>query len=181
MTRYVSHIRYDFSKQNSLFSSFNLIAHTRKSLEYPRRFEEASACCDAAFGKITFPGPTRLAVAAPAVAELGIARSWACLRTFAPDRRPVVGRDDAVPWLFWVAGLGGHARQVGYALHALPEDNCVPWHRVINARGEISLRSNPGADSLQRQLLAREGVEFDRRGRIDLTAFQWKPRRHSYR
>lgn len=44
----------------------------------------------------------------PALAEAGIARTWACLRTFAPDRRPLIGWDAAVPWLFFVAGLGGH-------------------------------------------------------------------------
>ena len=44
----------------------------------------------------------------PWIAELGIARSWACLRTFAPDGRPVIGWDRKIPWLFWVAGLGGH-------------------------------------------------------------------------
>lgn len=50
----------------------------------------------------------KLGTLAPRLAELGIARSWACLRTFAPDRRPVVGWDADLPGLFWVAGLGGH-------------------------------------------------------------------------
>ncbi|MBK5258365.1 MAG: MGMT family protein, partial [Thermoanaerobaculia bacterium] len=36
-----------------------------------------------------------------------------------------------------LAGLDGHARQVGYALHNLPEGSTIPWHRVVNARGEI--------------------------------------------
>lgn len=53
---------------------------------------------------------------APALAELGIARSWACLRTFAADRRPVVGWDRQVPWLFWVAGLGGHGATASAAI-----------------------------------------------------------------
>jgi len=39
-----------------------------------------------------------------------------------------------------LAGMPGHARQVGYAMHALPSHSTVPWHRVINARGEISRR-----------------------------------------
>ena len=38
------------------------------------------------------------------------------------------------------AGYPGHARQVGYALHALPPGTTVPWHRVINASGEVSAR-----------------------------------------
>lgn len=76
-----------------------------------------------------------------------------------------------------LAGLPGHARQVGYALHALPSGNGVPWHRVVNARGAISLRRRPGADVTQRLLLEREGVRFDQRGRLDLKRLRWTPRR----
>jgi D-arginine dehydrogenase len=50
----------------------------------------------------------RLRRVAPWLADLSVARSWACLRTFAADNRPVVGWDPEAPWLFWVAGLGGH-------------------------------------------------------------------------
>lgn len=50
----------------------------------------------------------RLQRLTPWLADLSVVRSWACLRSFAPDRRPVVGWDPKVPWLFWVAGLGGH-------------------------------------------------------------------------
>ena len=74
------------------------------------------------------------------------------------------------------AGLPRQARQVGYALAALRANDRVPWQRVINARGEISLRAEPGADALQRVLLEREGVRFDTRGRIDLARFGWRPR-----
>lgn len=76
-----------------------------------------------------------------------------------------------------LAGLGGHARQVGYALHVLPGESLVPWHRVINRRGEISLRPGGGSDVTQRLLLDREGVRFDARGRVDLKLFGWKPAR----
>ena len=58
-------------------------------------------------------------------------------------------------------------------MHALPEGNTVPWQRVINARGEVSLRRTPGADLTQRLLLEREGVRFSTRGRIDLKRYQW--------
>lgn len=75
------------------------------------------------------------------------------------------------------AGLPGRARQVGYALHALPTGSDVPWQRVVNARGEISERSVPGADSLQRAMLEAEGIVFDARGRIPLTRFRWSPGR----
>ena len=70
-----------------------------------------------------------------------------------------------------VAGLPGRARQVGYALHALPPGSPIPWQRVVNARGEISL-PGPGAER-QRRLLRAEGVEFDERGRVSLRRFGW--------
>ena len=72
-----------------------------------------------------------------------------------------------------LAGMPGHARLVGYALHALPELD-VPWQRVINARGEISARSFAGPEHVQRQLLEAEGVRFDARGRVALERFRWK-------
>jgi len=74
-----------------------------------------------------------------------------------------------------LAGLPGHARLVGYALHALPAGTPVPWHRVVNARGGIS--TPPGHDARQRRLLEREGVRFDSSGRIPLDRFQWRPSR----
>ena len=70
-----------------------------------------------------------------------------------------------------LAGLGGHARLVGYALHAC--DRPAPWHRVINAKGEISLRADSFAEGLQHRLLVEEGVAFDERGRIPLERFRW--------
>jgi len=75
-----------------------------------------------------------------------------------------------------LAGLPGHARQVGYALHATPDELELPWHRVINARGEVSLRSDSPFEGIQRQLLASEGVAPGANGRIDLQRFQWQPR-----
>lgn len=77
-----------------------------------------------------------------------------------------------------VAALAGYprqARQVGYALHSLPTDSGVPWHRVINARGEVSLRSDEGWEGYQRHLLEEEGVVFDQRGRVNLSTFGWDP------
>ncbi len=73
------------------------------------------------------------------------------------------------------AGVPGAARQVGYALAALRDGTDVPWQRVLNARGEVSLRRLPGPDLLQRRLLEAEGVRFDRRGRVDLARFGWRP------
>lgn len=75
-----------------------------------------------------------------------------------------------------LAGLAGHARQVGYALHALPQESSVPWHRVVNARGGISARSVPGAELVQEQLLEREGVRVGADGRVRLPQVLWSPR-----
>ena len=76
-----------------------------------------------------------------------------------------------------LAGLAGQARLVGYAMAALPTGTRVPWQRVVNAQGAISL---PGKSAeRQRSLLEREGVRFDARGRIDLDRFLWQPRNRS--
>ena len=92
-------------------------------------------------------------------------------------RRVPRGRVATYGQIATLAGLPGHARQVGYALHALRDGSeRVPWQRIVNAKGEVSRRSAPGADDLQRVLLEAEGVEFDTRGRIDLGRFRWKPR-----
>lgn len=74
-----------------------------------------------------------------------------------------------------LAGLGGHARQVGYALHAMPEDESIPWHRVVNAKGEISTGAG-GGKSEQQRLLEKEGVIFDESGRLSLRTHRWQPR-----
>lgn len=75
-----------------------------------------------------------------------------------------------------LAGLPRHARMVGYALNVLPENSAVPWHRVVNAAGRISLRANAlGHDELQGQLLRREGVRFTD-GAIALGRYLWQPR-----
>jgi methylated-DNA-protein-cysteine methyltransferase related protein len=75
-----------------------------------------------------------------------------------------------------LAGIPRQPRRVGYALSALPKNGGVPWHRVINSKGEISLRSNGAPDPTQRRLLKQEGVVFDRAGRISLDRFRWQPR-----
>jgi methylated-DNA-protein-cysteine methyltransferase-like protein len=75
-----------------------------------------------------------------------------------------------------LAGLPRQARLVGYAMHALPERSTVPWHRVVNAQGRISLRDeSEGAGSTQRKRLEREGVRFSGSGVIDMAAYRWQP------
>ena len=71
-----------------------------------------------------------------------------------------------------LAGLGNHARMVGYALHASPPGINIPWHRVINSQGRISLSKEDGRYDLQRGLLEDEGVEFIRE-RINLKKYRW--------
>ena len=63
---------------------------------------------------------------------------------------------------------GVAARWVGSSMARAPE--FVPWQRVINSQGRISLRPGRGADE-QRRLLEEEGVTFDARGRVDLDRF----------
>ena len=83
-----------------------------------------------------------------------------------------------------VAALLGQpraARGVGQALSALPPDTDVPWWRVVNRNGEISLRVPGYAPQLQRTLLEAEGVRFNRQGRIDWKKFGWEPNRKTQR
>ena len=66
------------------------------------------------------------------------------------------------------------ARQVGYALSALPDDQIVPWHRVVNAEGQISQRAKAGYEDFQRYLLEDEGIIFNQNGSISMSQFQWQ-------
>lgn len=68
---------------------------------------------------------------------------------------------------------GCSARQVGYAMSALPEGSEVPWQRVVNSKGGISPRSDGESHQLQRWLLEDEGVEFGPDGNIDMGRFGW--------
>ena len=90
-------------------------------------------------------------------------------------RRIPRGRVATYGQIATLAGLPGHARQVGYALHALRSSTAVPWQRVVNAAGAISLQPMRGGIS-QRLLLEREGIRFQG-ARIALTQFGWRPRR----
>ncbi len=94
---------------------------------------------------------------------------------YAVVRRIPRGRVATYGQIANLAGLAGHARQVGYALHALPPETAGPWHRVVNAQGGISRRSVPGAELAQRQLLMMEGVPLDGRGRVRLAQVRWQP------
>lgn len=75
-----------------------------------------------------------------------------------------------------LAGYPGRARQVGYALHALPAGSSVPWHRIINASGRISLPPEGGGLD-QRFRLMEEGVRVDPGGKVSLAEFHYRARR----
>src|SRR5271165_2035138 len=73
-----------------------------------------------------------------------------------------------------MAGLPRRARLVGYVLQRLDPATKIPWHRVVNAKGEVSYSlSRNGGDALQRRLLEKEGVEFDGGNRFNLERFRW--------
>jgi len=72
------------------------------------------------------------------------------------------------------AGLPRRARLVGSVLQNLDPATDIPWHRVVNAKGEVSYSlSRNGGDALQQRLLEQEGVEFDDRNRFNLERFRW--------
>ena len=90
-------------------------------------------------------------------------------------RRIPAGRVATYGQIAALAGMPGAARQIGWALHALSEEDDVPWQRVINARGEVSSRGIREVEDLQRSLLEAEGVDFKMNGRVDLALYAWKP------
>lgn len=70
---------------------------------------------------------------------------------------------------------GCTARMVGYAMAALKRGHAhdVPWHRVINAKGRISIHGDGIGNAMQRSLLEQEDVEFDKNGTVDFSHFGW--------
>ena len=69
--------------------------------------------------------------------------------------------------------IGTTPRMVGFALAGLPEGSDVPWHRIVNASGRISLPPDSPSHAEQRRRLEAEGVRFNERGAIDLDAHGW--------
>jgi methylated-DNA-protein-cysteine methyltransferase-like protein len=63
---------------------------------------------------------------------------------------------------------------VGYAMAATPQGQGIPWHRVINSKGMISIRASGDRDNLQQALLETEGVFFNENGRVNLDEVGWK-------
>jgi methylated-DNA-protein-cysteine methyltransferase related protein len=95
------------------------------------------------------------------------ARAHAAVRAIPPGRVASYGAVAAA------AGRPGAARAVGRILRGVGEREDVPWWRVINSRGEITIPRSGLAASLQRALLEEEGIEFDDAGRVDMPRFGW--------
>ena len=70
---------------------------------------------------------------------------------------------------------GCTARMVGYAMAALKQNHVpdVPWQRVINVKGKVSIHGDGFGNAMQKALLKEEGVEFDANGRVDFAVFGW--------
>ena len=72
-----------------------------------------------------------------------------------------------------LAGLPGYARYVGHVLRNLPQGSRLPWHRVINAQGRLSLPEGSDSWHRQRRLLEQEGIKFNQ-GRLPLSRYGWR-------
>jgi len=100
-------------------------------------------------------------------------------RVYAVVRRIPAGKVATYGQIAALAGLPRRARFVGYALHALPNGSVIPWHRVVNAAGRLSLGAVSPAGALEQRIrLELEGVRFVA-GRVPLRQFRWKPRARS--
>lgn len=97
-------------------------------------------------------------------------RVWHAVSLIPPGHLATYGQ--VADWL----GAWGCARQVGWALRRLSLPSEVPWQRVVNAKGRISMSlSREGSDWMQRQLLIAEGIPVDGDGRLPLQRFLWRP------
>lgn len=72
-----------------------------------------------------------------------------------------------------ILGAPRASRAVGYAMRACPKG--IPWQRVINGKGQISARTEVERPILQRMMLEREGVRFDKTDTCDLERLRWEP------
>ena len=97
-------------------------------------------------------------------------------RVYAVVRRIPRGRCVSYGDVAALLGTPRAARGVGWALHALDGDATVPWWRVINKRGAISLRHPDISPRVQRALLEEEGVRFGPDDCVDWAKVRWIPR-----
>ncbi len=106
--------------------------------------------------------------ASPEAAPVGHERIYAVVKRIPKGKVATYGQ---------IARMVGRctARMVGYAMAAVPEGSRVPWQRVINSQGMISLRRSGDGEIRQRVLLENEGIIFSENGKIDLRIFAWRP------
>ena len=72
-----------------------------------------------------------------------------------------------------LAQLPGYARFVGTVLKNLPDETRLPWHRVVNAKGQLSFPHGSHQYRRQQSLLESEGIRFTN-GKFSLTTYQWQ-------
>lgn len=89
-------------------------------------------------------------------------------------KRIPVGKVATYGQIASVAGNYRAARQVAWVLHSSSQKDNLPWHRVINGKGEISLKPGDGFEE-QKRRLQKEGVLFDKKNRVNLERFLWEP------
>ncbi len=71
-----------------------------------------------------------------------------------------------------MAGSPKASRQVSYILHSMSSKHDLPWHRIVNSSGMISLKHGRGYEE-QKELLLSEGISFNEKDRIDLDEYLW--------
>ncbi len=97
-------------------------------------------------------------------------RVWSVVSQIPPGQLATYGQ------VAELIGAYGCARQVGWALRRLVLPSAVPWHRVVNAQGRISMSlSREGSDWIQRELLLAEGIPVDAEGKLPLARYRWLP------
>jgi len=110
----------------------------------------------------------KLLQSAPPDGDAAVAAIYAVIRRIPKGWVATYGQVAAM------AGLPRRARLVGRVLQELDPKTKIPWHRVVNAKGEVSFSaSRNGGDAVQLRLLKKEGIEFDGRNRFNLERFRW--------
>jgi methylated-DNA-protein-cysteine methyltransferase-like protein len=107
-------------------------------------------------------------------AKRGKTTSDSYSRIYAAVRKIPRGRVTTYGAIARLAGLPGQPRLVGYALHAITSAAKLPWHRVINAQGKLSLvRDGKSSGITQHMLLEREGVRVAGGSKVSLKQYGW--------
>jgi methylated-DNA-protein-cysteine methyltransferase related protein len=118
--------------------------------------------------KLPMPPKRKLRQTAPVQGDAAVEAICAVIRRIPSGWVATYGQVAAM------AGMPRRARLVGRVLQRLDPATRIPWHRVVNAKGEVSYSlSRNGGDVLQRRLLEKEGIKFDRRNRLDLEQCRW--------